>query len=206
MLFPIDMTATAFDGVNRIAAGSLGEVVPDVQRYLARAPDAQLAIYSDDTGERLELDVRGTEAEALARLGPPAQVVPDDPAPPAPRGPGRPRLGVIAREVTLLPTHWEWLNAQPGGASAALRRLVDDARKANEAKEAARRAQEAAYRFMLAAGGDLPGCEEALRALFAGDPMQFEARLGMWPPDLRNHAIRLAFGTPEARRAPVIPG
>ncbi|GAA5236165.1 DUF2239 family protein [Verticiella sediminum] len=202
MSYPLDMPATAFDGTNRIAAGTLADVVPDVQRYLARAPEARVAVYADETGERLDLDLRGTEQDALARLDPAREPVLPEAPPPAPRGPGRPRLGVIAREVTLLPRHWEWLNTQPGGASAALRRLVDDARKANEAKESARRAQEAAYRFMLAAGGDLPGYEEALRALFAGDVVQFEHRLASWPPDLRNHAIRLAFGTPEARRPP----
>ena len=107
-------------------------------------------------------------------------------------GPGRPRLGVVAREVTLLPRHWDWLNDQPGGASAALRRLVDQARKANAGRDRIRRAQEATYRFMSAMAGDEPGFEEATRALFAGRPAVFDALTDAWPPDVRDHSRKLA--------------
>lgn len=107
---------------------------------------------------------------------------------------GRPKLGVVAREVTLLPRQWEWLATQPGGASATLRRLVDDARKAIHPRQRRRAAQEAAYRFMQAIAGDLPGYEEATRALFADDRLAFEERIGPWPEDIRIYAVRLAFG------------
>ncbi len=109
----------------------------------------------------------------------------------APRGPGRPRLGVVAREVTLLPRHWEWLGGQPGGASVALRKLVEQARKANGGRDRQRRAQEAAYRFMSALAGDLAGFEEAIRALFAGDRARFDQLVAPWPVDVGEYARRL---------------
>ena len=94
---------------------------------------------------------------------------------PAPRGPGRPKLGVVAREITLLPRHWEWLAQQTGGASVAIRKLVDEARRATATTAiASASAQEAAYRFMSAMAGNLPHFEEAIRALFADDPRRFE--------------------------------
>ena len=107
-------------------------------------------------------------------------------------GPGRPRLGVVAREVTLLPRHWAWLSEQPGGASAALRRLVDDARKSLAPKDALRRSQQSTYRFLLATLGDAPGFEEAMRALYAGDEAGFTTHSDRWPTDLRAHARHLA--------------
>jgi hypothetical protein len=109
----------------------------------------------------------------------------------APRRPGRPKLGVVAREVTLLPRHWEWLNGQPGGASVALRKLVEDARRGSASKDRARRMQEAAYRFMSAMAGNLPGFEEATRALFAGEPDRLAEHVRAWPEDVRTHLERL---------------
>jgi len=125
-----------------------------------------------------------------------------EPAPPAPAAPaptrGRPKLGVVAGEVTLLPRHWEWLKAQRGGASATLRRLIDEARRAGQGEAEARARQERCYRFMTHLGGDLPGYEDALRALFAGDEAGFEAALGSWPDGLRRWVLKLA-------RAPLAP-
>jgi len=110
------------------------------------------------------------------------------------RGRGRPKLGVVAREVTLLPRHWEWLATQPGGASVALRKLVEEARRTHAGSDKRRNAQEAAYHFMAAIAGNLPGFEEATRALFANDQEGFRGRLVAWPDDVREHAIKLAFG------------
>ena len=109
-----------------------------------------------------------------------------------PRGPGRPKLGVVAREVTLLPRHWDWLNAQPGGASVALRKLVEEARRANEGKDRVRQSQEAAYRFMSVMAGNRPGFEEATRALFAGRAGRFDQLIEPWPEDVRHYARKLA--------------
>lgn len=110
----------------------------------------------------------------------------------SPRGRGRPKLGVVAREVTLLPRHWEWLNGQPGGASVVLRKLVDAARVAGEDKDRVRRAQEAVDRFMTAMAGNLPGYEEATRALYANDTVRFDAMIASWPADVRRHTQKLA--------------
>ncbi len=110
------------------------------------------------------------------------------------RGPGRPKLGVVAREVTLLPRQWDWLSAQPGGASAALRRLIDAARKHGEGAERTRQARERTYHFLHALGGDLPGFEALSRALFGGDQAGFEEKLKAWPPDVSAYALRLAEG------------
>ena len=107
-------------------------------------------------------------------------------------GPGRPKLGVVAREVTLLPRHWQWLSSQPEGASVVLRKLVEEARRANAGKDGVRRSQEAANRFMSVMAGDAPGFEEAARALFAGDAERFDQRVEGWPADLRDHARTLA--------------
>jgi hypothetical protein len=108
------------------------------------------------------------------------------------RGRGRPKLGVVAREVTLLPRHWQWLSVQPGGASVAIRKLVEEARKANAGKNRVRRAREVAYRFMSAMAGNLSGFEEATRALFGKDSERFQSLTDSWPRDVRDYARKLA--------------
>lgn len=183
----------AFAGVRRIAAGELAEVALKVKAAVDRG-DAPVLLFDAATSEPIDLDFRGTPAELLKRLARSAGARPGATAPEAgaPRGPGRPRLGVVAREVTLLPRHWEWLNGQPGGASVALRKLVEQARRDNDGRDRIRRAQESAYRFMSAMAGDRPGFEEAARALFAGDRPRFERLVKPWPADIRNHAKDLA--------------
>jgi len=192
-------SCTAFSGHRLLASGPLGDVALAV-RAASRAPhDASVLIFDDATGRSFDIDTRGSERQMLERLAAlPAFACPADEAPSAestaPRGKGRPRLGVVAREVTLLPRHWEWLNGQPGGASVALRKLVEEARRAQAGEDGKRRARDAAYHFMSAMAGDLPGFEEAARALFAGDAARFEAQLRDWPADVRGHALRLAAG------------
>jgi hypothetical protein len=186
-------TFTAFIGQRRLAAGPVAEVALAVKRAEARASDPIL-IFSDGTGRAIDFDLRGDEREVIARL---ANLVPpesDQPAesPSEPRGRGRPKLGVVAREVTLLPRHWEWLNAQPGGASVALRKLVDDARRASGDRDRERQARDAAYHFMSAMAGNLPHFEEASRALFADDRRHFVAEIADWPVDIRDHVVKLA--------------
>ncbi|WP_025413074.1 DUF2239 family protein [Gemmatirosa kalamazoonensis] len=180
---------TAFEGTRRIASGALGEVALATKAVVERGPTGPVLVFDDDTSEPIELDLRGSDEDVLRRLAPPP---PPAEEPKATRGPGRPRLGVVAREVTLLPRHWEWLAAQPGGASVALRRLVDEARRDREPADRLRAAREAAYRFMSAMAGDAPGFEEATRALFAGDRVRFTAQTADWPSDVRDHARRLA--------------
>ena len=178
----------AFEGAKRIAAGDLRQVAVKAKAVMDRGERAPVLIFDAVTSELIEVDFRGTGEEVVQRLAPPAA------AEAGPRRPGRPKLGVVAREVTLLPRHWEWLNSQPGGASVALRKLVEEARKLNAGKDRVRRAQEAAYRFMSAMAGDEPGFEEATRALFAGRPERFETWVRGWPKDVRDHAKELAVG------------
>lgn len=176
---------TAFAGDTRLAQGALADVALAVKAALARSPMLTILTFDDVTGAVVDLDLRGSDAEISARLAP---------ADTAARGRGRPRLGVVAREVTLLPQHWDWLAAQPGGASHALRRLVDRARREDGGRSEMRAAQEAAYRFMAAMAGNLPAFEEATRALFAADRQRFADHTAAWPRDIRQHAHRLAWG------------
>ena len=179
--------ATAFDGKRRLASGPLIDVAVALKAAIAAGAEGPLLAFDDATGAVIDLDLRGARAEIAARF---AAAPGEPPAPP--RGRGRPSLGVAAREVTLLPRHWDWLAAQPGGASAALRRLVEEARRSGGAKDRARLDQEAAYRFMAAMAGDLPGFEEATRALFAKDRARFERHVAQWPDDVSAYATRLA--------------
>jgi hypothetical protein len=186
-------TYTAFVGQRRLASGTAGEVALAVKR--ATQPlDQPVVIFDDGTGRSIDFDLRGEDREVLARLdklAPPPAEAAETPA--EPRGRGRPKLGVVAREVTLLPRHWEWLGAQPGGASVALRKLVDDARRASGVKDRERQARDAAYHFMSTMAGDLPQFEEASRALFAGDRRRFTGLIADWPTDIRDHIVKLAY-------------
>jgi uncharacterized protein len=184
----------AFEGDRRVAAGHLHAVARAAKELLDRRKDASILIFDGATGGPIELDFRGTAADVLARLpgitGEPATT--EDATSSVPRGPGRPKLGVVAREVTLLPRHWEWLAQQPGGASVALRRLVEQARRNGEDKDRVRRAQDATYRFMSAMAGDKPHYEDAIRALFADEAARFEELIAAWPADVRDCALVLA--------------
>jgi hypothetical protein len=186
---------TAFDGYRLIASGPLVDVALAVRSATQRDADGPLLVFADATGSVVDLDLRGSPAELKIRYAS-ADAPQSSPPQPTPagetRGRGRPKLGVVAREVTLLPRHWDWLASQPGGASAALRRLVDEARRADGGETARRTARDAAYRFMSAIAGNLPGFEEASRALFAGDATRFHKHIAAWPADIGTHAAKLA--------------
>ncbi len=193
-----DLNIVAFQGDRLLGEGTLEQVIPEIRAAESADNTTSVVVFDASTSELLGLDLRGSVDEVIARTTAavsggetPAGPATDDSAD-QPRGPGRPRLGVVAREVTLLPRHWDWLTVQPGGASAALRRLVDQARSANSGRDRVRRAQESAYRFMSTMLGDAAGFEEATRALFAGDRDRFTTQSESWPPDLRTHARRLA--------------
>lgn len=184
---------TAFAGHALLAAGPLAEVALAARRAADGDAGAAVFIYEDATGRAIDVDTRGTDAEIVARLPLPTPVEPEPEGSPArPRGRGRPKLGVVAREVTLLPRHWDWLAGQPGGASVALRKLVEQARREHAGADALRRERDAAYTFMSAAAGNLPGFEEAVRALYAGDAERLAAHMAGWPADVRAYALRLA--------------
>lgn len=181
-----------------LALHALGEAHPD------------LIVLDDASGRVIDLDLRGSADDVLARLAPAATSMaasnePSEPNAPsdeaatadgsAPRGRGRPKLGVVAREVTLLPRHWDWLGSQPGGASVVLRRLVEDARRASAESDRVRLAVEATYRALSTLASHLAGFEEASRSLFAHDLPGFAACIAGWPEDLRAHLLRMAERT-----------
>jgi hypothetical protein len=186
------LTFTAFADDTRIASGPLREVLRIVKPRTDERREETLLIFEDPSGRQVDFNLRGPLDEVLDREAPE----------PGRRGPGRPRLGVVSREVTLLPRHWAWLEGQRGGASASLRRLVDLAREHEPERERARRAMDAAGRFITAMAGDREGFEEAYRALYAGDGERFAAWTRSWPADVRDHARSLAapaFGSSGAR-------
>jgi hypothetical protein len=165
---------TAFQGPTQIASGHLNQIALEISEASVRGGSPPVMIFNDLTGELVETDARSTSTE------------------PEPRRPGRPKLGVVAREVTLLPRHWDWLSTRPGGASVALRKLVESARRTNVSQDQIRLAQEAAYRFIYAIAGNEPGFEEVSRALFAGKQDRFREQMASWPVDIRNYANKLA--------------
>jgi uncharacterized protein len=182
-------TCTAFVGFKRIASGPPEQVALAAKTALGANEGHPLLVFDDITGRLVDFDLRGTPEDVLARLT--TEQTREQPGEPA-RGPGRPKLGVVAREVTLLPRHWDWLNAQPGGASVALRKLVEAARGTHAGADRRRSAQQSADRFMSAVAGNEPGYEEASRALYSGDRARFEESMMAWPTDVRDHAMQLA--------------
>lgn len=192
-------TYTAFAGVRRLATGPLETTVLDAKSAIDRGESEPVLVFEDRTGTQIDFDWRGSPEDVRRRLATHPHFAAPASAPER-SGPGRPRLGVVSREVSLLPRHWAWLAEQPGGASATLRRLVDDARKRDSGRDDARRAREAASRFLWAVAGNLPGFEEVSRALFAGDDARLEHLVAAWPADVRDHlAALLAPGDPATR-------
>jgi hypothetical protein len=200
---------TAFAGPCRIAGGDLARVALKAREALQSGES--VLIFDDLTSEQVEVDFRGSPQEILTRLRRPveAEDVLAECRKGGTQGPGRPKLGVVGREVTLLPRHWEWLETQPGGASVTLRKLVEAAKRANAGLDRARTAQEATYRFMRVMAGNLPGFEEATRVLFAkrkGRLKQFEAQVRGWPRDVRRHVLQLMKRTLRMEGASSAPG
>lgn len=185
---PLNAPHALFEGHQLLARGPLQQVVAEaVARGGVGADGRPLLLLNDGSGETVDLDLRGGLAQVLERLQArlaPAPAALQEAA--APRERGRPRLGVVAREVTLLPRHWEWLASQRGGASQALRRLVDEARR-REQEQGLPASPEARYKAMSTLAGDLPGFEEASRLLFAGDEAGFARSIAPWPQDLRDY-------------------
>jgi hypothetical protein len=183
-----DPACIAFCDGRKLAIGHPGEVALAVKAALAANAAQQILVFDTVTSRPIDLDLRGEAADILARLAPKPVADADT----MPARPGRPKLGVVAREVTLLPRHWDWLASQPGGASVTLRKLVEAARRQQGGDAARRQAQESTYRFMSAMTGNEAGFEEAIRALFAGDRDRFAGLIAGWPQDLRDHIASLA--------------
>ncbi|HUQ83210.1 MAG TPA: DUF2239 family protein [Gemmatimonadaceae bacterium] len=194
---------TAFAGTRRLASGTLADVAVAARRALDAGSQEPILIFDDETARVVDVDLRGTPGDVAERYGATRRGEGEGEGEGSnasspyretltPRGRGRPKLGVVAREVTLLPRHWEWLASQPGGASAAVRRLVDAARQTSADRDRSRAAKEVAYRFMSAMAGNEPGFEEATRALFANNAARFAEMTASWPRDVRDYARRLA--------------
>ena len=185
---------TAFAGERLLFNGSLSEVLSRVKERVDEGATEPLLVFEDESGRQIDFNLQGTKDEVLVREAPESVRA----------GPGRPKLGVVSREVSLLPRHWAWLEQQPQGLSGALRRLVEQAIKQDPGKERARLAREAAGKFMWAMGGDRPHFEEASRALYAGDDALLEELTGSWPGDIRGHVLTLlrAAAPPGSERGP----
>lgn len=182
-------TYSAFVDGKRLATGPLHGLAVAVLRARQANPDTYPLIISDATGQSIDLDLRGDEEAVAARYTVAAP-------PQAPKVRGRPKLGVVAREVTLLPEHWDWLAGQPGGASVALRKLVHEARRNGGDAAQTRQARDRAYHAMSTLAGDLAGFEEASRALFAGDHERLVEQMASWPNDVQTYVLQLAEPTP----------
>lgn len=184
-----DRPSAAFVKDKLLKEGPLGIVALAVKKHLAASPESSVLIFDDETGNAIDLDLRGSDEDVIDRLDHAAQ---PEPVAKAPAGRGRPSLGVIAREVTLLPRQWDWLAKQRGGASATLRRLVDEARKQDGHSADQSASKETVYRAMRVLAGNREGFEEATRALFAGKGEAFNARMQKWPADVRRYLQKLA--------------
>ena len=179
-----NLTYTAFLGWTRIASGDIEAMLQQTKTSVEdqQAPQT-LLIFEDQTGKQVDFDLRGSIQEVLDRIAPKT----------ARTGPGRPRLGVTSREISLLPRHWDWLETQPNGTSATLRRLVEEARKRESGPSLSRAAIDAKGRFMTAIAGNLPGFEEAYRALYARDCARLEQEIKDWPRDVRAYVLAAAL-------------
>lgn len=179
-----------FLGPKRLLRGSLAQVALAAKTQQDLQPAQRIALFDERDGAAFDVDLRGTEDEILTRLAAHPLAEPAAPKP----GPGRPKLGVVSREISLLPRHWQWLRGQRGGASAALRKLVDEARSTPD--DMARVAIDAAHKFMWDIAGDQPDFEAASRALYAGDFAAFDQHITDWPTDI---ADQLCHFTQPAR-------
>jgi hypothetical protein len=185
-------TYTAFAGERLLVSADIQMTLLRVKRQFDKDKKAPILVFEDRTGKQIDFDLLGTPEQVIVRLASHPLFAPKDAANQPRNGPGRPKLGIISREVSLLPRHWEWLEKQPNGISGTLRRLVEEAKRQDPDKERARMAREAADKFMWAMTGNLPGFEEATRALYAQDRKRFDKLISLWPLDIRRHLRHLA--------------
>lgn len=183
----------AFDGHKALINANLLAVARCLKAHQESGNLTPVLIFDDDTGRQMDIDISGSDNDLSARFDE-RSAGNGDSAEVKPAKRGRPKLGVIGREVTLLPRHWEWLDSQRGGASGTLRRLVDQARKQNSQADVVRSAQDSTNRFISAIAGDLPGFEDATRALYSGNEAAFKEQVKHWPKDVRKQALKFADG------------
>lgn len=179
-----------FAGTSVIARGAIAEVALICKDRIDSGEEHRIAVFDDETGRPIDVDFSGTKAKVLARLSGNPVAAQHTQTAGKQAGPGRPKLGVVSREVSLLPRHWEWLSEQRGGASAILRRMVDMEKKSTGGQEQGQRAIEAAHRFMWDIAGDQRGFENASRALFAKDFDAFDKQTAIWPAGIQEQLQR----------------
>lgn len=183
----------AFDAHTALISGNLLAVARRLKEHHESGNLTPVLIFDDHTGRQMDIDISGSDEDIVARF---------DEGNAGERGSeavktgkrGRPKLGVVGREVTLLPRHWEWLDSQRGGASGTLRRLIDQARQQNSQADEVRNAQDSTNRFISAIAGDLAGFEDATRALYSGNEAAFKDQVKHWPKDVRKQALKFASG------------
>jgi hypothetical protein len=174
---------SAFEDAKLLFQGELSDVVLKIKKYLGSDRNSAILIFSEDTGKLMDFNFQGTTQAVLKRLEVFTSAEQMNPS----SGPGRPRLGVVSREVSLLPRHWEWLAARSGGASATIRLLVEEAQKKSSTNPSIKQMQERVYRVMSVLAGDFHGYEEALRALYKRDRKSFVSRIETWPKDVQKY-------------------
>ena len=179
---------TVFDGFKIVSQGNIEEVAIATKKYLKKEDSARILIFSDLSGKQMDLDLSGTDKDVTDRLS----VYKTADTTSSGTGPGRPKMGVKPREVSLLPTHWEWLSTQSGGASATIRRLVDEKMKTAAPKDKIKKTQETVYTFLNSIAGDLENFEDAIRFLYRQDEAKFKEAIAAWPKDLKKHTLALA--------------
>ncbi len=183
----------AFDGHTALISSNLLAVARHLKQHQESGNLTPVLIFDEDTGRQMDIDISGSDKDLLARFDEDsANDSGSEAAKPGKRG--RPKLGVVGREVTLLPRHWKWLDSQRGGASGTLRRLIDQARKQSSQADEVRNAQDSTNRFISAIAGDLPGFEDATRALYSGNEAAFKEQVKHWPKDVRKQALKFASG------------
>ncbi len=181
-------TYTAFEGFQKLISSDLEKVLLTVKKRLKVNRDSNILIFSDSTGKQMDFDLSGTDSEVIERYKIyTAKTIPSQPAV------GRPKLGVVPREISLLPSHWEWLNNQAGGASSTIRLLIEEKIKSNSSnKLIIKTSQEVTYKFLSSLAGNLPNFEEAIRYLYRSDRKKFVELISDWHKDIVEHALTLA--------------
>lgn len=162
---------TAFRGDTRIITDSLFNVALALQKQ----SEMNVLVFNDQTGQQIDLDLSGSEDDLKQRYTEVEYV----------KKVGRPKLGVISREITLQQKHWNWLDQQSSSASAVIRKLIDKELNDPSSESNIMLAKQAIDHFMLAMLGNMPNYEEATRALYQGNKSHFLALIHNYPKDLK---------------------
>ncbi len=168
---------SSFIGDRHLFTGDLKGMLSQTHAYISRHGEEGLLIFDNFSGRQIDYNFRVSLEELLGKELPPTPK----------KGPGRPRLGVVCGEISLLPRHWDWLQRQRQSASATIRRLIEAAMKEASPEEKTREAIDAAGKFLWTMAGNLSDFEEASRALYAQKWHILDAITAAWPEDIAKH-------------------